>query len=176
MGAFGLRKWAALRWERTLKIFLTVGSMLPFDRLVKSIDLWAADHPDVAVFAQIGETNFRPEHIEFRAMVTPDEYRMHFETSDIVVSHVGMGTVITAFETGRPLVMLPRLPELQEVTSTHQLATAKWLADRPGIIIVYTEDALAGAIAESCGAVGVSRIESGTRDALIGAIRDFIAN
>ncbi|MBK8401164.1 MAG: glycosyl transferase family 28 [Propionivibrio sp.] len=159
-----------------MKVFLTVGSMLPFDRLVKAVDAWARDRPDTHVFAQIGETSLHPAHFEFRSMITPAEYRQQFETCDVVVSHAGMGTVITAFETGRPLVVLPRQPELQEVTSNHQVATAKWLDGRPGIRIVDSVDELGAAICESAGTQGVSRIESGTRSTLISAIREFIAS
>lgn len=159
-----------------MNIFLTVGSMLPFDRLVSAMDDWAAENRDAQVFAQIGETNFRPQHIDYRKMVTPDEYRQQFECADLVVSHVGMGTVITAFETAKPLVLLARRPELQEVTSNHQIATASWLNGRPGIRIVSDVSELAEAIAGSAGDQGVTRIDSGTRDLLIRAIREFIAN
>jgi UDP-N-acetylglucosamine transferase subunit ALG13 len=159
-----------------VKLFLTVGSMLPFDRLVKSIDLWAKENPEAKVFAQIGETSLQPKNLDYRSMITPGEYREHFLACDAVISHVGMGTVITAFECNKPLIMLPRLPELNEHTSNHQIATARWLEGRPGIRIVYTEDELAGAIAESVGSQGVSKIDSGTRVQLIGAILQFISS
>ena len=40
-------------------IFVTVGYQMPFDRMVESIDRWAGRHPDAAIFAQIGPTEFR---------------------------------------------------------------------------------------------------------------------
>lgn len=159
-----------------MNIFVTVGSMLPFDRLVKAMDAWAAENPKAQVFAQIGETALKPKNIEFAAMIGPAEYRERFASADLVVSHVGMGTVITAFECGKPVVMLPRSPELMEVTSNHQIATAKWLVGRSGIHIVSSENELADAIADSLGSQGVSKIETGTRERLIGAIREFISN
>jgi len=36
-------------------ILVTVGSMLPFDRLIEAMDKWAADHPGHSLFAQIGK-------------------------------------------------------------------------------------------------------------------------
>lgn len=159
-----------------MKIFVTVGSMLPFDRLVQAMDAWAYEHPEVRIFAQIGETSLRLANMEYHAMISPAEYRDHFATSDLVVSHVGMGTVITAFECGKPLVMLPRRPDLHEVTSNHQFATAKWLENRPGVRIVYSENELANAISESLGSDGVSMIETGTQGKLIDALRQFVAN
>jgi UDP-N-acetylglucosamine transferase subunit ALG13 len=159
-----------------VKIFLTVGSMLPFDRLVRAMDIWAKAHPEAQIFAQIGKTSLRPENMEYQAMISPSEYREHFAACDVVVSHVGMGTVITALECRKPLVMVPRQPELHEVTSNHQLATAKWLDNSPGIRIVFSENDLAQALSESEGSDGVSMIETGSRGRLIDSLRQFISN
>ncbi len=159
-----------------MKLFLTVGSMLPFDRLVLAMDDWAKNHPEAHIVAQIGATDLRPKNMQHHAMLSPSEYRQHFAACDVVVSHVGMGTVITAFECNKTLVMLPRRPELQEVTSNHQLATAKWLADSPGVRIVYSENELPEAISESVGTVGASMHDNGNRGQLIDALRHFISN
>lgn len=158
-----------------MKIFLTVGSMLPFDRLVRAMDTFAASRPDVEVYAQIGETRMRPEHMASCNMMTPAQYRERFEQADVVVSHVGMGTVITAAELNKPLVMLARRMELHEVTSTHQQATARWLAGRPGVHVVEAESDLPAKIDEVAGSGGVGNIETGTRAALVRAVREFIA-
>ncbi len=150
-----------------MRLFVTVGSMLPFDRLVRAIDAYVASRPDIEAFAQVGETRHRQ-------MMTPAEYRRMFEQADVVVSHVGIGTVITASELSKPLVMLPRRMELHEVTSRHQQATARWLAGRPGVHIVATEAELPGKIEEVAGSHGVGDFESDTRIALVRAVRDFI--
>jgi UDP-N-acetylglucosamine transferase subunit ALG13 len=157
-----------------VKLFVTVGSMLPFDRLVRAVDAIVAARADIEGFAQVGETRYRPAHMTSTRMMTPAEYRSMFEQADVVVSHVGIGTVITASELGKPLVMLPRQMELQEVTSRHQQATARWLAGRPGVHIVSSEADLAAKIDEVVGSGGVGDIESGTRAALVRAVRDFI--
>lgn len=159
-----------------MKIFLTVGSMLPFDRLVRAMDAWAQEHPEAQVFAQIGETGLRPVNMEYHVMLSPSEYRNRFAACDLVVSHVGMGTVITALECNRPLVMMPRRPELREVTSNHQFATAKWLEDSPGVRVVYSENELPDAIPERAGSDGISMIETGTRGKLIDTLREFVSN
>lgn len=148
--------------------------MLPFDRLVRAIDDFVADRPDVEAFAQIGETRHRPSHMQSRRLMTPAEYRRMFEQADVIVSHVGIGTVITASELCKPLVMLPRQMELQEVTSRHQQATARWLAGRPGVHIVASEAELPAKIDEVVGSHGVDDFESETRAALIRAVREFI--
>lgn len=157
-----------------MKLFVTVGSMLPFDRLIRAVDGFVATRPDIEAFAQIGETRERPTHMASRTMMSPTEYRERFAQADVVVSHVGIGTVITASELDKPLIMLPRKTELHEVTNAHQQATARWLAGRPGVHIVETEAELLATIDEVAGTHGVGSIESGTRAALVQAIRQFV--
>lgn len=129
-----------------MKLFLTVGSMLPFDRMVLAVDAWAARHPGSEVFAQIGRGARRPQHFEAVEMLTPDDYRRRLAWADLVVSHVGMGTVIAAAELQRPLLLMPREVARGEVTSDHQQATARWLAGRPGLEIVAGEQELLAAL------------------------------
>jgi UDP-N-acetylglucosamine transferase subunit ALG13 len=125
-----------------LKLFLTVGSMLPFDRLTRALDGWAASHAHAQLFGQVGRGGYRPRHFGSVEMLGPSEYRERILWADLVVSHVGMGTVITTAELGRPLLLMPRVVSLSEVTSDHQAATARWLAGRPGVAVAVDEQAL----------------------------------
>jgi UDP-N-acetylglucosamine transferase subunit ALG13 len=149
--------------------------MLPFDRLVQAMDLWAQKHHECNVVAQIGRSRLEPQYMEWYPMIESTEYLEHFCSSDVVVAHAGMGTFITAFEHHKPLVMLPRKAELQEHTSDHQIATAKWLQEFPGIEVIYEIDGIDDAISRALGSDGVSMTESGTRVELITTIRRFIA-
>ncbi len=153
---------------------MTVGSMLPFDRLVAAIDTWAKDSPSSLVVGQIGDSALRPAHIDWREMLSPAEYKEQFTKADLVISHVGMGTIITAAELQKPLILLPRRAELHEVTSDHQMATARWLTGRLGVTVVNSENDLGAAIANAAQATGGPRIESGTRQQLIHSLRRFI--
>lgn len=159
-----------------MRIFLTVGSMLPFDRLVLAMDDWARLNLSAEVFAQVGRGAAAPSHMKYVEMVDPAEYRKHFAWADVVVSHVGMGTVITAAELGKPLVLLARRPKLQEVTSNHQIATANWLGKRPGVLIAETVSDIPDLIAKSVFAAGVENICTDSRKQLLETIRNFIAN
>lgn len=128
-------------------IFVTVGSALPFDRLIRAMDLWAAAHPQTEVFAQVGAGEYVPQHMAYERMITPTEFRRRNEQAETIVAHAGMGSVITAAELGKPIVLLPRLASAREHTTDHQLHTAGWLAARPGIFVAKTEDDLAEQIA-----------------------------
>ena len=157
-----------------MKVFVTVGSMLPFDRLVGTMDAWAAAHPEAEVFAQIGDGGAKPAHMPWASMLTPSDFRRRCEASDVIVSHAGMGTILSAAESGRPLVCLPRRPELKEVTSPHQVATARWLRERPGIRTIDDEAQLAGVLAEAVAAGGSDAAREGAAPQLLEAVRSFL--
>jgi UDP-N-acetylglucosamine transferase subunit ALG13 len=112
-------------------IFVTVGVQLPFDRLVRAVDAWAGERMRSDVFAQIGPSQYRPQHIEFRAFVEPPEFRRLVECADAVVAHAGMGSIITALELAKPLIVMPRRAELGEHRNDHQLSTARHMLAHP---------------------------------------------
>lgn len=115
------------------RIFVTVGTQGPFDRLIGTVDLWAGRTEGHEVFAQIGSSRSRPAHIEWAATLHPAEFDRHLRTADVVVAHAGMGTIIKALEMGKPVVVFPRRSSLGEQRNDHQLATARRL-DRLGLV------------------------------------------
>src|SRR4051794_19203092 len=120
-------------------IFVTVGSELPFDRLLKAVDTWAERHRGADVVAQVAASDFAPKHIRFQQFMTPEAFRSHMRTADLIVAHAGMGTIITAFELGKPIVVMPRRPEFREVRNAHQIATCRQLEAQGRVLVAYHE-------------------------------------
>lgn len=106
-------------------IFVTVGSQLPFDRLVNAVDAWAAERADAALFGQVGDTVDPPVNFESVSTMSPEEYQRCFAKADLIVGHAGMGTIIAALEFRKPLLMLPRLGSLKESRNDNQVGTAR---------------------------------------------------
>jgi len=130
-------------------IFVTVGTQLPFERLVEAVDLWAEKHPDIPVFAQVGDTVYTPKHMTCARKLTPAEYSDKFSEAKVVVSHVGMGTIISGLENAKPLVLMPRLAAKGEHRNDHQLGTAEQFAKYKQISFVNTSEELAEALDRS---------------------------
>ena len=107
--------------------------MMPFDRLVRTMDEWAAAHPDVPVEIQIGRGKYEPRHARFVRLMPVSEYRTRVAAAQLFVAHAGMGSIIAAIEAGKPLLMLPRLQAQGEHNTDHQLATAATIGMRPGL-------------------------------------------
>lgn len=116
--------------------------MMPFDRLVRAMDDWAAANPDVPVEIQIGRGKYEPRHARFVRLMPVDEYRQRVAQARLFVAHAGMGSIISAIEAGKPLLMLPRLQGQGEHNTDHQLATATSIGARPGLHVARDVDDL----------------------------------
>src|SRR4051794_31546743 len=102
----GRVRWAAVRRGGAV-IFVTVGAQMPFDRLVQCVDRWAQSHDRHDVFAQIGSGSQRPGYIRWAEFLNPSEFRQHVAQANVVVAHAGMGSIITALELGKPILVMP---------------------------------------------------------------------
>lgn len=129
-------------------IFLTIGTHEPFDRLVRAVDAWyGATDRSVPLFGQITEPRadgYVPRNFDWVARLTPVEYADRFAQADLIVSHAGMGSIITALHSGKPIVIMPRRGHLRETRNDHQFTTVQRLGDRPGIHVAADETRLAG--------------------------------
>ena len=117
-------------------IFLTVGTQLPFDRLVAAVDAWAARNPGVGVFGQIadpGPAGYRPKNFDWVADLDPAAFDARFRAAGCIVAHAGMGTIIGALGQAKPLLVMPRRAHLGEQRNDHQFATVQRLCARPGL-------------------------------------------
>lgn len=157
-------------------IFVSVGTMMPFDRLVRAADDWAGAHPETPVLVQIGNGTYEPVHAKFVRLMPAAEYRRTVANAALFVAHAGMGSIITAIQSGKPLLMLPRLQALGEHNTDHQLATMRNVGNRPGLHHVLTEGELAAKIDELLGAPGnaPAPISAFASEQLLGNVRSFI--
>lgn len=154
-------------------IFVTVGTQLSFDRLVGAVDAWAA-RSGQAVFAQVGPSTTRFEHIETAPFLTPDETAGRVREASLVVAHAGMGTIFTSLAARRPLIVLPRSAELGEHRNEHQMATARRLGERGIVTVAWDVDELEARL-DSFEDVGVAPpIGDHAESRLLDAVRDFL--
>lgn len=155
-------------------IFVTVGSQLPFDRLIKIMDEAAVDLSD-RVFAQMGKTNLVPKHISAVEKVSPIEFNKFMRNSRVIVSHAGIGSILTAQKWKKPILIFPRRADLGEHRNDHQLATAAALKQVPGVYVALTADELRAKLISSEGLVPSGGQESVLRRDLISGLRQYLS-
>ena len=155
-------------------IFVTVGTQLPFDRMVRAVDAWAGANGHTEVFAQIGPTDFRPRHIQWAPFLSAEECREKMARCSAIVAHAGMGSILTALELGKPILVMPRMAEYREHRNDHQLATAKRFLAQGRIRVAFDEEHLAQKLEDICQITAAERISTSASPALLAALRGFV--
>lgn len=155
-------------------IFVAVGTQLPFDRMVHAVDRWAdaSGFPDV--FAQVGPTKQPPRFIPWTQSLTPQEYEAHVDAADVVVSHAGMGTILTCLLKRKPVLVMARHARLGEQRNDHQLATAARLSAMGLLDVARDEHHLAECLDRLTTLAPRAEIGEHAASGLIDSLRSFI--
>jgi UDP-N-acetylglucosamine transferase subunit ALG13 len=155
-------------------IFVTVGAQMPFDRLIKAIDKWALECGRNDVFAQIGTTDYRPKSIQWTPFLSTEEFKHRYETAKVIIAHAGTGSIITALQLGKPILIMPRRANLRETRNDHQVATAEQFSRFDSVSIALDENELISRLEEIDNLRGYQSIKPYASPELLGAIREFI--
>jgi len=155
-------------------IFVTVGAQMAFDRMVRTVDEWAAGAGRNDVFAQIGPAEYTPSHIEHVRFLEPPQFYEKARTADVIVAHAGMGSIITALTLGKPIVVLPRRGDLRETRNDHQIHTARRLAEQGKVAVAMDENELLERLGRLEDLKAQGAIGPHAQDSLIQAVRSVI--
>ena len=140
-------------------IFLTVGTILPFDRLVRAVDqAIEANVVAMPVFAQIGRTGFRPKHMDWAAPLEKSAFDQKVAEAAFVISHAGMGSMMIALERGKRLLVMPRMKRHGEAVNDHQVASARRFAELGHVLAAYDTTELPSRLREIESFVPASRV------------------
>lgn len=155
-------------------IFVTVGAQMPFDRLVQAVDEWAGRSGTHNVFAQIGNTHLRPRHIEWAPFLQPAEFLARVREARLIIAHAGMGSILTALEHGKPILVMPRRGDLGETRNDHQVDTGKQLGQMGLVHVARDESELIERLRVQAALGPLTTISPYASPQLLQAIRGFI--
>ena len=91
----------------------------------------------------------------------------------LIISHAGMGTIITSLLKEKPLLIMPRLAKYNEHRNDHQLATANRFKKK-GLCVAYDEPDLINKLNNFDKVQTNLKISPYASDSLINGIRNFI--
>ena len=128
-----------------MNVFVTVGTQLPFERLIRAVERWAIDEQLVeTVFTQCGPTTTPPKLLRWAKFIDVACCLEETAKADLVVGHAGMGTILTALELGKPIIVLPREAARQEHRNNHQIDMAHRLTHLHNLQIAWSDAELIG--------------------------------
>jgi UDP-N-acetylglucosamine transferase subunit ALG13 len=130
-------------------IFVTLGTHeQPFDR---ALDLVTALADREELLIQHGATRARPSlpRIEWLAYLDWEPLTLWMRDAEVVITHAGVGSAVTAIRAGKKPVLVPRLARFGEHVDDHQLQLAKRLAEFGLAVACGPGDRLDGAVAQA---------------------------
>jgi UDP-N-acetylglucosamine transferase subunit ALG13 len=126
-------------------IFVVLGTQAyPFDRLLRGLDGMEEE-----LVIQGGASTHRPPGATWFDFLELPQLLERLRAARVVVSHAGVGTVMTAVGEGKRPVVVPRLARYGEAVDDHQLAFARRLDEAGLVRLVEDPSELPSAVAET---------------------------
>jgi UDP-N-acetylglucosamine transferase subunit ALG13 len=138
------------------------------------VDNWARRAGRSDIFAQIGTTKQPPRHLRWTRMLDPIDFRHHFWEAELVIAHAGAGTILTAMEMSRPLLVMPRIADNGETRSNHQFATARQFQATTPLAVAADETQLGLMLDAGTTIAPMSRVGSYASPRLLENVRSII--
>jgi UDP-N-acetylglucosamine transferase subunit ALG13 len=115
-------------------ILVTTGTNAPaFDRLLRAVDELALEE---SVVVQHGPSVLRPANAVCVDYVSFDRFVELVKEARVVVTHAGVGSILTTLMNGKRPVVVPRLARYAEHVDDHQLELSRRLAEIDVITLV----------------------------------------
>lgn len=122
-------------------IFVTVGTHeQPFNRLIKEVDrLVETGIIKDEVFIQTGYSTYEPKFCKWSSLISFDKMNELMQTSDIIITHGGPATFMSAIANSKKPIVVPRQEKYDEHVNDHQVDFAHQVKERYDSIEVVTE-------------------------------------
>lgn len=122
-------------------IFVTVGTHeQPFNRLIKEADrLVETSVIKDDVFIQTGYSTYEPQFCKWSSLISFVKMNELMETSDIIITHGGPATFMSAIANGKKPIVVPRQEKYDEHVNDHQVDFAQQVKEKYNSIEVVTE-------------------------------------
>lgn len=119
-----------------LLIFVTLGTQdKSFERLLKQIDLdIQKGNIKEKVVVQAGHTKYSSDNMEIFDFLATDEFEKMINKSRIIITHGGVGSILTGLKKGKVVIAAARLKKYKEHTNDHQKQIIKEFTDRGYIL------------------------------------------
>lgn len=155
-------------------IFVTLGTQdKDFSRLLKAIDkeIERGIIKDKVV-VQAGYTKYESKNMEIFDLIPTDEFNSLIEKSDLVITHGGVGNILSAIKKGKPVIAAARLKKFKEHTNDHQRQIIDEFT-KQGYILELRDFNKLGKMLEKAKSFKAKKFKSNTKN-MIKLIEDYI--
>lgn len=125
-------------------IFVTLGTQdKQFKRLLDAVDKLETDEK---IIAQIGSTDFSSAKMEIYKYMTIDEFTKYMKEARVIITHAGVGTIITGLKLHKKMIVAARRKEFKEHVNDHQMQILDNFSEEGYILPLRDFDDLANLI------------------------------
>jgi len=129
-----------------MRIFVMFGTQdKRFDRLLHAI-LASSVLKSHEVHVQLGYTKGNYEGIHYQEYYAEDELIEQIRQADAIITHAGVGSIVSALKLRKKTIVVPRLGKYKEQNNDHQVQIMERFASEGYIIPVVDEKLLDKAI------------------------------
>ena len=106
-----------------------------FERLLKKMDeLIEKKVIDEKVIVQSGYTNYESKNMRIFDLIPQEELERYQEQADLIITHGGVGSIVSSIKKGKKVIAIPRLHRYHEHVNDHQKQIVESF-DKKGYII-----------------------------------------
>lgn len=117
-------------------IFVTVGTQkFQFNRMLSKIDeLISKKVITEKVICQSGYSTYNPKNYKSFNFLDSKEYKNYINSSNLLITHAGVGTILEAKKDNIPVIVIPRMKKYGEHVDDHQIQIARDF-DKKGLVL-----------------------------------------
>lgn len=144
-------------------IFVTLGTQdKGFVRLLKAIQK-QIDKGNIKdkVVVQAGYTSFESKDMEIFDYMVKDDFEKFMETCDILITHGGVGSIMTGLNAGKKIIAAARLKEYGEHTNDHQVQIIEKF-DNEGYVVALNDFKKLDKVLDKAKSMKVKKYKSNT--------------
>lgn len=157
-------------------ILVTLGTQdKTFPRLLEAIQK-QIDKGNIKgkVIVQAGSTKFESNDMEILDLIDRDLYAKLISECELLITHGGVGSIITGLKNNKKIIAAPRLAKYKEHTNDHQMQIIEKFSNSGFILPLYDFDKLDEVIEETK-QFKPKKFQSNT-DNMINLIENYIDN
>ena len=157
-------------------IFVTLGTQdKSFKRLLQNIDE-SIDKGVIKdkVIVQSGYTKYDSKNMQIFDLLDKDEFDKYIKNCDLLITHGGVGSILTGLKNDKKVIAAPRLSKYNEHMNNHQTQIVSRFSEM-GYILAYNEEDKLADILEKSKKFKPRKYVSNT-DKIIKIIKDYIDN
>lgn len=126
------------------------------------------------VIVQAGYTKFKSDKMKIVDLIAKDKLEKYQEEANLIITHGGVGSIISSIEKGKKVIAVPRLHKYEEHVNDHQKDIIKRFNEKGYIIGISQVQELESAIKKAKD-FKPKKYEQNNKK-LLGMVDDFIKN